>query len=112
MQHARAKEDHLRRIGEIEKKINRVAQEELMLFQSRHPNKTAIVSGRTGMTVVFASSLATLLMLVLCLALFSREVNLSGQLMYFLYIVAVGFDVIAGAVWLGKYSYSELRDSE
>jgi len=48
VQHARAKEDHLRRIAEIERTINSIAGEELLIFQSRHPNRSRVASGRTG----------------------------------------------------------------
>lgn len=39
VQHARSKEDHLRRVDEIERLVNRLAGEELLVFQSRHPDK-------------------------------------------------------------------------
>lgn len=52
VQHAKSKEDHLRRIDEIERLVNGFAREELLVFQSRHPNKRARIGGRTGNAAV------------------------------------------------------------
>lgn len=56
-QHARAKEDHLRRIDEVERAINSIAGEELLVFQSHRPIGSRVAAGRTGsITVVAVSS--------------------------------------------------------
>lgn len=105
VQHARAKEDNLRRISEIEQKINEIAGEELLLFQSRHPNRAQTVAGRTGMSVVFATTLNSLLMLLVCLALFGAGHGQPVQILYFAFVLAVAFDLIMGAVRLSRYVY-------
>lgn len=50
--HARSKEDVLRRIDEIERLVNQLAGEELLAFQSRHPNRRRVVGGRSGRTTI------------------------------------------------------------
>lgn len=52
--HVRSKEDVLRRIDEIERSINGLAAEELLVFQSRHPNRKRFVGGRSGFGSVLA----------------------------------------------------------
>lgn len=52
--HVRSKEDVLRRIDEIERSINGLAAEELLVFQSRHPNRRRFVGGRSGFGSVLA----------------------------------------------------------
>lgn len=69
--HARAKEDHLRRIDAIERQVNQLAGEELLVFQSRHPNKHESVAGRSGGAAVLAVFSACGLMLAACSYLFS-----------------------------------------
>jgi len=66
VQHARSKEDHVRRIDEIERLVNRLAGEELLVFQSRHPNKARHRGGRTGFGSVFAVLTVCLIMLGFC----------------------------------------------
>lgn len=63
VQLARSKEDHLRRIDEIERMVNVLVGEELLVFQSRHPNKAAYPAGRTGFGMVLAVLTACLAML-------------------------------------------------
>ncbi|QDV85372.1 hypothetical protein [Planctomycetes bacterium TBK1r] len=105
VQHARAKEDNLRRISEIEQTINEIAGEELLLFQSRHPNRAETVGGRTGMSAVFATTLNSLLMLLVCVALFGGKHGLTAQILYFVFITAIALDLIMGAVQLNRYVY-------
>lgn len=52
--HVRSKEDVLRRIDDIERSINGLAAEELLVFQSRHPNRQRVVGGRSGFGSVLA----------------------------------------------------------
>ncbi|QDV43894.1 hypothetical protein Enr13x_37540 [Stieleria neptunia] len=105
VQHARAKEDNLRRISEIEQQVNEIAGEELLLFQSRHPNRAATVGGRTGMSVVFATTLNSLLMLLVCVALFGGEHGQVAQFLYLVFVGAIAWDLIMGAVLLNRYVY-------
>ena len=61
--HARSFEDAIRRIDQIEQKINGISGAELMRFQSRHPSKGCGVGGRTGLEAIgaiYALSLASL----------------------------------------------------
>lgn len=46
--HARSFEDALRRIEQIESKLNALAGDELVHFQSRHPSRGKATGGRTG----------------------------------------------------------------
>lgn len=66
VQHACSKEDHLRRIDEIERLVNGLVGEELLVFQSRHPNKARYTGGRTGFGSVLAVLSTCLLMLAAC----------------------------------------------
>ena len=52
--HTRSKEDLLRRIDEIERHVNLLANTELLVFQSRRPNRQHLVGGRTGSTSINA----------------------------------------------------------
>lgn len=52
--HTRSKEDLLRRIDEIERQVNMIANTELLVFQSRRPNRQHVVGGRTGSTSINA----------------------------------------------------------
>lgn len=73
--HARSFEDVLRRIDEIERKVNELAREELLVFQSRHPSSGKAIGGRTGMETVWTVYTTAVLMLGACvyLALLSGE---------------------------------------
>lgn len=50
--HARSKEDLLRRIDEIERHINLLAQADLLAFQSRRRQRDRVVGGRTGLRTI------------------------------------------------------------
>ncbi len=67
--HARSKEDLLRRIDEIERRVNGLALVELLAFQSRRPELGRAVGGRTGMTAI-KGTLALSLALLLCAVAF------------------------------------------
>lgn len=71
--HTRSKEDVLRRIDEIERMINGLAAEELLVFQSRHPNRKRFVGGRSGFGSVLAVSNISVAAIGVALAMFSRE---------------------------------------
>lgn len=71
--HARSKEDVLRRIDEIERSINGLAAEELLLFQSRHPNRRRFVGGRSGFGSVLAVFGLSIVAVVVALLMFLRE---------------------------------------
>ncbi len=66
VQHGRSKEDHLRRIDEIERLVNHLAGEQLLVFQSRHPNKRSVTAGRSGFGTVSAVLATSWVMLLAC----------------------------------------------
>ena len=106
VQHARAKEDHLRRIDEIERAINSIAGEELLSFQSRHPNRRK-AAGRTGNATAVATSSGALGMLILCVFIFLREVNPLPLWGYIAYVGAIAIDLIVSATALSRYRYQK-----
>lgn len=69
--HARSFEDVLRRIDEIERSVNALLGEDLLLFQSRHPSQGKATGGRTGVETVRTVYTSALLMLGACLYLAS-----------------------------------------
>lgn len=106
-QHAKAKEDHLRRIAEIEEAVNELAGVGLMAFQSRHPNRAESVAGRSGTATVMATAVGAVLLLALCLLMFGTE---SGPIPYWLYAAyaaLIGFDVVLGPIRLSRYRYEK-----
>lgn len=105
--HARSKEDHLRRIDEIERLVNHIAGEELMVFQSQHPNRKAAPAGRTGTAVMLAVSSACLTALAACLYLFHNETQVHSSLAaaYDGYVLAAGGYTIYAFRALRRYRY-------
>jgi len=67
--HTRSKEDLLRRIDEIERRFNALADSELLAFQSQRPIRHQAVGGRTGSTGIKAM-LAVNISLLLAAVLF------------------------------------------
>lgn len=104
--HARSKEDVVRRLGELECAVNHIAGEELLAFQSRHPNRGQHVSGRSGGTTVFG-------VLSFCLTAVTACAWMAGplwpdslvQAAYAAYVVAIATDVVATVWRLGRYVY-------
>ena len=108
VQHARSKEDHVRRIDEIERLVNRLAGEELLVFQSRHPNKARHPGGRTGFGSVFAVLTVCLIMLGYCWysarfppALLAR----SDVFAYLVYLAATAAVMLVAIARLSRYRY-------
>lgn len=64
--HARSFEDVLRRLDEIERRINEIAGENLLAFQSSHPSRGRAVGGRTGNETMFSSFFTCLVLLAAC----------------------------------------------
>ncbi len=105
--HNRSKEDVLRRIDEIERQVNQIAGEELLAFQSRHPNRQRVVGGRSGRGTVLAVLGFCLSGVAACGYLFTRvpAVCLSVTILYHLYLTAIVLDMLV-AVWqLSRYAY-------
>ncbi|MBK8916288.1 MAG: hypothetical protein IPM64_17120 [Phycisphaerales bacterium] len=107
--HARAKEDVLRRIDEIERHVNQLAAEELLTFQSRHPNRQAAVSGRTGMGAVSSVLAMCFAGLLACLAfVVNRPATPSAFLLAYLGYTAVGMlDLVHVVLRLRGYRYAK-----
>lgn len=108
VQHARSKEDHVRRIDEIERLVNRLTGEELLVFQSRHPNKAAFPGGRTGFGSVLAVLTVCLIMLAACLYLIQapRPVLARDELaVYFALLAGCVVAMLAATLRLRRYRY-------
>lgn len=107
-QHLRSKEDHVRRIDEIERQVNRLAGQELLVFQSCHPNNRRFPGGRTGLMALFTVVSATLAMLTAC-----AGVTLMGpsavfgayQAGYLAYLACCTVAVLTCAIRVAGYSY-------
>ncbi|MFN3194057.1 MAG: hypothetical protein ACE361_26345 [Aureliella sp.] len=104
VQHAKAKEDNLRRIDEIERLVNAVAGQELMMFQSRHPNLGATPAGRSGNATVAATTFGSLVLVILCIAMFEQNVGLSIEL-YFAYAALCLVGIATAPLGLARYRY-------
>lgn len=99
--HARSKEDLLRRIDEIESHLNALACEELLVFQSRHPNRNRSVSGRSGMGSVRAVLVAGLVASALAAVLFVLEVDPQRPaLIAYLFYSALAASEMVRSTWL------------
>ena len=108
VQHARSKEDHLRRIDEIERMVNSLAGEELLVFQSRHPNRAELPGGRTALNATVGVLVACMIMLVACVHLGLHPhgaLSFRGQSLYQVYVVACGVAMIHGVLRLRRYRY-------
>ena len=103
--HARAKEDHLRRIDELERSVNQLVGEELLVFQSRHPNRKR-AAGRTGQGTILALLTACETMLWGCAYFFQaygRPATIETA--YFGYVACIATYLFAPVVALRHYSY-------
>lgn len=108
VEHAQSKEDHLRRIDEIERLVNSLAGEELLVFQSRHPNKRGPTAGRTGLATVRAVLSACVTMLAACTYLAAGSPHMLpvwGHRGYQAYVVVCGMLMTHGVVKLRRYRY-------
>lgn len=107
VQHARSKEDHLRRIDEIERLVNGLVGEELLVFQSRHPNKARYTGGRTGFGSVLAILSTCLLMLAGCVyTIQASRLNSTVELAsYAAYSVVCAAIMLAATRRLHHYRY-------
>jgi hypothetical protein len=103
--HSRSKEDVLRCIAAIERRINQASSDVLMMFQSRHPSRLRVVGGRTGWGVVLAVAIACLLMLIACGRLYClHAANSLWELFGYLFYTAVcAIDIALGPVRVRRY---------
>jgi len=108
VQHARSKEDHVRRIDEIERLVNQLAGEELLVFQSRHPNKARLPAGRTGFGSVTAVLTVCLIMLGACMYTVRTPRSLLAPddlKIYAGYLSGCAILMLIAAIRLGRYRY-------
>ncbi len=111
--HARSKEDVLRRLDEIERQVNRLAREELLVFQSQHPNRKRAVGGRSGQSTLLAILVLCLLSLTACGFLFAREVGLESPWLppYAAYLLAAAVELAIDLRGLARYRYENAAPS-
>ncbi|MCG3132479.1 MAG: hypothetical protein FLDDKLPJ_03329 [Phycisphaerae bacterium] len=111
--HTRSKEDELRRLDEIESHVNRLAREELLVFQSRHPNQKAMVGGRSGQSTVRATLSLCVVSLVACAALFAREARGTVWLVpYAAYLLVAVADFVRTYQGLRHYRYQKAASDQ
>jgi len=106
--HAKSKEDHLRRIDEIERLVNAIAGEELMAFQSRHPKKTPRGTlDRTALGTGLAVVTSSLVMLIACLFVFAgvRSVGNELRLAYVGYVAMSAWVMLIHGLAFIRYRY-------
>ncbi len=114
--HARSFEDALRRLDEIERLVNRLAGDDLLAFQSRHPSRGGAVGGRTGTETVLTVLATSLVMLTACGFLFYRHERADPGPFYpavfygyLAYLVAVACHYLSAVTALRKYRYQKAR---
>ncbi len=111
--HARSKEDHLRRIDEIEREVNKLAGAELLVFQSQHPNQHHAIAGRTGSGTVLALMTMCLAMLAACWFLFEPLTTATVALVtYGGYVGLIAMVIVATRYRLANYRYQRWREEE
>lgn len=94
--HNRSKEDLLRRLDEIERRVNSLAGTELLTFQSRHPGR-GMAGGRTGSAAVNATLALAIALLVFACSIFR---SITGD---------SSFDLAAFAAYCLLWAYLMLR---
>jgi len=99
--HARSKEDLLRRIDEIERRVNLLAHAELLAFQSRRPDTGRAVGGRTGATAI-SGTLALYIALLLCAVVFLWPAGAANSAEF----VGFGIWVAFWSVWMMRGALS------
>ncbi|MCA9262589.1 MAG: hypothetical protein KDA60_02025 [Planctomycetales bacterium] len=105
VQHAKAKEDNLRRIDEIERHINRLAGEPLLVFQSQHPNRQSVAGGRTGFLTVAAASYSSLVMVALCVYLYASDPTPLPRWPFYAYAGVIFVLILLKPLGLRRYRY-------
>jgi hypothetical protein len=106
--HARAFEDAINRIAEIESALNTELGGDLLAFQSRHPSRSSDVGGRTGSETLRTALTSSFVLLAACVWLSPRVAEWSdpAQITYWLYVVGVGCWLIASVGALRRYAWS------
>lgn len=104
--HAKSFADILRRIEAIESRVNEIAGDELMLFQSTHPSRRLAVGGRIGREVTRSVVIGCLMLLAGCVYLFSIHHGTTvawGLPLYLGYAVAASLLMIREVAALTRY---------
>jgi hypothetical protein len=111
--HARSFEDALRRIEEIEKKVNALSGDELIRFQSRHPSRGKATGGRTSRETIAAVLIASGLLLLGC-AWMALTIPLDPPVpvLILCYCGYVGLYLLAVAARLRCYRYGHTAAEE
>ena len=106
--HARAKEDHLRRIAEIEVEVNELAGRQLLVFQSRHPGQARYVGGRSGRAATAAVATSAFSVLAAC-GVFFAGIQPSTRILaaYVAYVGVSAGTIAANLVRLRRYRYEK-----
>lgn len=105
--HAQSFEDLVRRIEEIEKAVNDLTGEQLLLFQSSHPSRRRS-GGRTGARSVAAVTVGCGAVLVACIFLATEILDeLPYRYAYTFYALGVLGLIVAAAVRLRRYRYTK-----
>lgn len=106
--HGMSKEDHLRRIDEIERHVNAIAGEDLLLFQSCHPKKTSAgTHDRTASGTVSAIVTACGIMLAACSFIFHLTVapSLEFRVAYHAYVAGTALYLVRLLLLFRSYRY-------
>ncbi|MEM6260711.1 MAG: hypothetical protein AAGI37_20885 [Planctomycetota bacterium] len=104
--HAQSFEDALRRIEQIEIKLNELAGDELVRFQSRHPSRGKATGGRTGRETIAAVLIANALVLMGCTWLTLRIlVEPPTGVLLLCYFGFIALYLLAVTLRLGRYRY-------
>jgi hypothetical protein len=110
--HARSFEDALRRIEQIEKRVNALAGAELIRFQSQHPSRGKATGGRTGRETIAAALIASGLLLVGCSwVVLSIGLAPPVPMLVVCYCGYVALYLLSVAARLGRYRYEKLAVS-
>ncbi|MBU0637772.1 MAG: hypothetical protein KKB50_02830 [Planctomycetes bacterium] len=106
--HTRAKEDHLRRIAEIEVEVNELAGRQLLVFQSRHPGQGRYVGGRSGRTAALAIATGAFSVLAACGVFFAGSQSSTRILgAYVAYVGVSAGTIAANLLRLRRYRYEK-----
>ena len=110
--HARSFEDALRRLDEIECAVNRLAGDDLLVFQSRHPSRGGAIGGRTGTETLLTVLMTGLAMLLACGFLFLRHADAppDGLIAYFVYLTTIAASLLFQVWSLRSYRYRKTRN--
>ena len=112
--HARSFEDALRRLDEIECAVNRLAGDDLLVFQSRHPSRGGAIGGRTGTETLLTVLMTGLAMLLACGFLFLRHADAppDGVAAYSTYLATIAASLVFQVWNLRSYRYRKTRKAE